>query len=762
MRLGRRHGVGGQCSTPPAQAQTPDATAKAARRWALAHWRPAFEAAAAAGYAGASLALGGLAVMSAAGSLFARSAPFLSGGSFGAGPILWGALCAAAGAAAATRWRAAKTIWRARAKLLGAPAVFMTYADLADRLRVLAEDSSSGAQLPPIERSGASAGDVLAAAAGSDGVVYDSRRMPPPKGLWAGLGFPWRSAEAQKLAMLPSEDYRAVLPPDWARRFVLGEAAAEGLPAGAQGSPVIHGVGPREAPIDIPFSQMGAGMLIVGTTQSGKGVVLGGLVSQAILRGDCVIVIDPKFSTRLWRAVQGACRAAGRPQPLLFHPAKPDESVRLDPLGDFQRPTEIASRLKTIIGEAAGEFADLSWAAAHVIVEALLFLGRRPTLAAIDAVLRSGLDPVIDDVLARAFVLGGRRDWRAVMLARRETLLGMQAAESAARKSAGRGPAPWSVKDAERFVLGEMWQEAKADRRFRAAAGAEAVKLVDKLLAECDPQQRALTLKVTGSLRTVLTKLTAGELRSLLSPEPDDAVNPDPRPVATLSKVVKGGLVLYAGLDALTDATIAEAVGMLLLAGLASLAGELYNEGRSGARAATVSLFVDETANVINRPLVELLNKGREAGIQTTCAMQTTADLEAMLGSRAKAMQALGNLNACLALRTIDPGTQQFVADLFGRTLAESTSSTRSLSRESGAWGVIRSTAGASAAGTEAPLVDASRLKDLPNGEFFLSAGGRLYKGRAPILDPDGAERRLADAWPCPDAPKTILRRRKE
>lgn len=703
------------------------ATAAAARRWALAHWRPAYEAASAAGFAAASLSLAGLSLISAGSSIGRGFADMPGWG-------LWGALSAASGAMALLRFKEAKAVWRARARLLGASASFMTFADIGRRLQALsAGEASRGKRaLSPMARSGARTSDLLAP---DSAVLYDSRRMPPPASLWVGIGFPWRSAEAQKLAMLPSEDYRAVLPPEWVRRYVLSPAERSGLSADAQGSPVLHGVGPGEAPVDIPFSSMGAGMLIVGTTQSGKGVVLGGLVSQAILRGDCVIVIDPKFSARLWRAVEGACRAAGRPEPLLFHPAMPERSVRLDLLGDFQRATEIASRLKTIIGEDAGEFADLSWAAAHVIVEALLFLGRRPTLAAIDSVLRSGLEPVIDQVLARAFVLGEREDWRAEMLEKKAALL------SEADRP-GRGPG-LTDKDAERIVLAQLWEDSRADPGFCAKAGAETVSLVEKLLAECEPQQRAMTLKVTGSLRTVLTKLTAGELRGLLSPEPGD--DGDDRPVATLSKVVKGGLVLYVGLDALTDATIAEAVGMLLLAGLSSLAGELYNDGRSGEKAVPISLFVDETANVINRPLVELLNKGREAGIQATCAMQTTADLEAMLGSRAKALQALGNLNTCLALRTIDPGTQQFVAELFGRTLGERSGRTASLAREPGVWGGMRSAAGATVASTETPLVDAARLKDLPNGEFFLSAGGRLYKSRAPILDPDGTGLLLVD-----------------
>ena len=40
--------------------------------------------------------------------------------------------------------------------------------------------------------------------------------------------------------------------------------------------------------------------------------------------------------------------------------------------------------------------------------------------------------------------------------------------------------------------------------------------------------------------------------------------------------------------------------------------------------------FVDETANVINPPLIEILNKGMEAGFQCVCAMQTISDLEAL------------------------------------------------------------------------------------------------------------------------------------
>src|SRR6185369_16470747 len=79
-------------------------------------------------------------------------------------------------------------------------------------------------------------------------------------------------------------------------------------------------------------------------------------------------------------------------------------------------------------------------------------------------------------------------------------------------------------------------------------------------------------------------------------------------------------------------------------------------------------LFVDEVSNVINQPLIEILNKGAEGGIFTTCAMQTLADLAKRLGSENAARMALGNLNNLIALRSKDRPTQDFIVETFGKT----------------------------------------------------------------------------------------------
>ena len=698
-------------------------TAEDAFHWAKAHWRPATE--------------GVSAVFLSASALAAVGAGLT--GAFAPGLML-PAACGL-GFLSIYRARQAFRILRVRARLWGVAPQSFSLADLAAHLRAFTLEQGQAGKLRSLvpgqtfEALYRRARREVRGEAFEREVLFDAKREAEVESLWLGLGFEWRSAEAQLASMLPSRDWEEVRAPKrlltfLRRRPVLGEKRI--------GSPVLHGIGPEERPLDVPFAGMGAGLLIVGTTQAGKGVVLSNLISQAVLRGDVVIVIDPKFSMRLYRAVCEAAKAAGRRTPFLLHPSKPKESVRLDPLANFQRPSEIASRLRAVIGSDAKEFADLSWAAANTVVEALLYVGERPTLAAIEKYVSLGLDEVLEKALVKTLDAGWGRstlgsadedayDWR-------------REAEAIFENSGHRL--------ADRLsVLVAFWDDALARPAFRTHVkkrlGPKAIDRVSAILAACEPRAREQTAKVTGSLRTALAKLSGDELGPLLSPDPTDSL--DPRLVTSLAKIVRGGDILYVGLDSLTDAAVAEALGMLLLADLASLAGELYNRGESGENERRISLFVDETANVINQPLLELLNKGREAGIRTTCAMQTTADLEAMLGSRAKALQALGNLNNVIALRTIDPETQRFVEALLGRSRREEEGNSSTLAREESLFGNLHQTTGRSTSAAAAPLIDADRLRELPNLEFFAAMGGRLMKGRALFLDPFGKEQQLFD-----------------
>jgi hypothetical protein len=88
-----------------------------------------------------------------------------------------------------------------------------------------------------------------------------------------------------------------------------------------------------------------------------------------------------------------------------------------------------------------------------------------------------------------------------------------------------------------------------------------------------------------------------------------------------MAEVIERGQVAYVGLDALSDGMVRSAIGSILLAGLTALAGDRYNHG-VGLRPVTV--FVDDAAEVVNDPFIQLLNKGRDARVRPVI---TTHDL---------------------------------------------------------------------------------------------------------------------------------------
>jgi hypothetical protein len=83
------------------------------------------------------------------------------------------------------------------------------------------------------------------------------------------------------------------------------------------------------------------------------------LVTQAVLRREAVVIIDPKGDQDLRNAAERACRSAGEPGRFVhFHPAFPQSSARIDPLHSFNRATEVASRVAALIPSETGNDPD--------------------------------------------------------------------------------------------------------------------------------------------------------------------------------------------------------------------------------------------------------------------------------------------------------------------------------------------------------------------------------------------------------------------
>lgn len=507
--------------------------------------------------------------------------------------------------------------------------------------------------------------------------------------VWFGRGFDWGPEHAQKLYELSKIDVNRLLPARALCKLLTGTEPKDPRTVGLS---AIDGLESHKTDIWVSEKTLEGGTLIVGTTQAGKGVLLTSLVTQAILRGEAVIVIDPKMSSRLQNAVTAAAKLARRSLPLFFHPNHP-EGLRINPLTHFERPSEIASRITAVMSDS-GPFTSFAWSAVNVVVELLVHVGRTPSIATIEAVLTGDFE----DLLLQAAEQDCGEDY-----------FDMLVSEAKVKGKKGRDG-----------VL-DVLERAKTEGRLSEATLKGAATYAH------DPVHFS---KITASLMPVLAMLTSGALRQTLSPRDDDPL------AMSLSEIIAQRKILYVCLNSLPDPTVAGAIGSMLLADLASCAGERYNNTSISRN--TVSLFVDECSNTINRSLIEILNKGAESGLRTTCAMQTVADLAARLGSIDEARMALGNFNSLVALRTKDRLTQEFVAETFGRTYIANTAATLTSASDTAHPGHFTAGASRQITASREEIIPCDVLGKLPNCEFLASlAGGRLIKGRTPILIPD-------------------------
>ena len=524
--------------------------------------------------------------------------------------------------------------------------------------------------------------------------------------LWLGIGFRWWPEHSQKLYELMKLDWTKLQLPSWLTRILLSNPA---LPDEAAGLPIIHGVSDREESLFRPLKNFEGGLCLCGTTQAGKGVYLSHLVAQAIARGDVVIVIDPKHSSRLKDNILHACRASGRDDPLTFHPAFPDTGVRLDPMHSFTNATEIASRIRQAFPPNMDEsFANFAWMAVNAIAQGLIALEIRPTLPLIAKYVKLGIYDILEPLLEKHAREFAPSDWQKNYFELKE--------------KAGRPPAPTV---SERLMVLVALYETSLHHIAADPA-------IDGLI-EVFRHNREHYSKITASLLPILSMLTTGRLADSLSPTITDPH--DTRPVMNLEKVINGGHVLYIGLDSMPNPTVASTLAGIWLADLANIAGRRYNLGLSALNSQRISLFIDEVSNVINVPLIEILNKGAESSIQTTCAMQTIADLAHRMGSVEAAHVVLGNLNNLIALRTKDQMTQNFVVETLGNTYIANQSlsiNNRAPDHLSPDYhsGLSRQM------NTELePIFPPEFLGKLPNCEAIVQvSAGYIYKTRCPIL----------------------------
>src|SRR5690606_517352 len=254
--------------------------------------------------------------------------------------------------------------------------------------------------------------------------------------------------------------------------------------------------------------------------------------------------------------------------------------------------------------------------------------------------------------------------------------------------------------------------------------------------------------KILASLLPLLENLTTGKTAQLLAPNYSD-LN-DPRPIFDWMQVVRKRAVVYVGLDALSDAEVSAAVGNSMFADLVSVAGHIYKFGiddglpnSHGGLKIPINVHADEFNELAGDEFVPLVNKGGGAGLRITAYTQTLSDIEARIGSRARASQIIGNFNSLFMLRVRETATAELLTKQLPKVEVYATTLVSGATDSSDIHGPTDFTSNAQdrISTSSVPLIEPAHVVGLPKGQCFaLIEGGNLWKVRMPLPAPDPDE----------------------
>jgi conjugative coupling factor TraD (TOL family) len=555
--------------------------------------------------------------------------------------------------------------------------------------------------------------------------------------LFLGRGFRWTQQHTQRLRDTIRPEVQQYVQPgslyQWARRK---EVAWESVPVlrllarmfqirawwnplaplpAVGGKPALHAVEPDEQAVWMDIGERVGHTLVLGTTRVGKTRLAEILITQDIRRGDVVIVFDPKGDAGLLKRIYAEAKRAGRAKDFyMFHLGFPQVSARYNAIGNFSRITEVATRIANQLpseGNSAA-FKEFAWRFVNIIARALVALGRRPDYQQVRRYIND-IEPLFMEYTRAHLEQHGAEDWKA------------QVDELAGKISERNLPAALRGRNKEAIAL--MRHLQAQDLYDPVLDGLVSAFKYDKTYFD----------KIVSSVGPLMEKLTTGNIAELISPDYLD--ENDTRPIFEWMEVIRRKGIVYVGLDALTDTTVASAVGNSMFADLVSVAGHIYKHGVSGESIdtpPTISLHADEFNELIGDEFVPLLNKAGGAGFQVTAYTQTWSDVEARIGNRAKAGQVAGNFNTLIMLRVKELATAEMLTEQLPRVEVFTLMSVSGVddSSEPGSGVDFKSRNEDRISVSEVPLLTPAELITLPKGQAFaLLEGGQLWKIRMPL-----------------------------
>ena len=472
------------------------------------------------------------------------------------------------------------------------------------------------------------------------------------------------------------------------------------------GLPWIHGLGNEDKDLWQKIDHANGHSVIFGTTGAGKTRFFDLVISQAIMRGEAVIIIDPKGDKDMEENARNACRALGREGDFkVFHLGHPEQSIHLNPIANWSNQEEIANRIRALLPQGGNNdvFAGFAWSSINTIVKCLILCSIQPTLTRINTNLIMG----VSDLLCQSIAA-----WMREVLGAEKS----EAVIARLREHAGDNAYDFT-KDMIRF--------------YRVKLSSRPHPAVNEIISMYEHDAEHFS-KMIASVLPILSKLTSGNMGPLLSP-PDDPEARSEVEFYDFSTLIKKKNVVYVGLDTLTNAEVGAAVGSIMLADLTAVAGDRYKFDHKID--GSVNLFVDEANEVANGPFLQLLNKSRGAGFRIFVATQTYSDFVSRLGNSAEANRVMANCNNLFALRTLDIDTQEFIIGRLPKTKINEIQRDQGVNTHTSEPIFIGNNLRESLKATEVDLFPAPYLGKLPGLEYIgVISGGHVIKGRIPIL----------------------------
>lgn len=534
--------------------------------------------------------------------------------------------------------------------------------------------------------------------------------------LWLGWGWRWQPSHTQKAIETMERDLHEIYPPAWVTKYLFGR---EKPPAEEKGLQWVHGLD-DEKDVLIPLSALDGHTWIAATTGAIKTTLFGLLLAQFALRGETVIIFDPKGDKDLEAMARQCAAWSGDPDRFVkLHPAFPTQSCRFDALKNWDRDTQPASRIQMLMSSGEDDsFLSFCWLTITNITSALKYTGKRPTLKTFIEVIQSveSAGDLLEQAL-RMFFQKNVPGW--------EALVAERATSGDRGNKKGNQTTALSFASDNLVAMIELYDKDVPEHMQRPE--------ISGLIAMLR-NNREWFGKMIIQLVPLLTKLTTGDLDSLLSPKYDDIK--DERPIYDMRSIIEGKKIFYIGLDALSDKSVAVALAALLLSDAAAVGGELYNystpeEMRSKGK---INFLLDEWGDLLCEPVIQMANKTRGAGYRLFLAGQSFSDAVDKMGTLPKAERVVANLNNVIAGANNDKKTIDQLMDKVGETYIQRASYSKGTGQKTEDTGLEYSAnRGTSLSSKESVLIPRSLYSALADLHYIAVVNrGEVIKGRIP------------------------------